>query len=155
MEVGFFLCAESAVVDSTSNKLTILNIIEEMSAVGFPAVMPVLTIVALFSKNKAENTKPRMNVVCAQNKKQIFSIPIEPDFQGKLRTRIIVGIQGVVLPGFGRMTVSLNHKSKTIATWPIEIVDVRSLPMAIRPQPAVASGTNLPMQTNVRRRRRR
>jgi len=156
MEVRFFLCAESAVVDSTSNKMTILNVVEELSAVGFPAVMPLLTMVTLLSRKKAEADKPHMNIICTQNNKPIFNVPIEPEFQSKLRTRTIVGVQGVVLPGPGTLTVTLIHKKKSIAAWPIEVLDASSAPMTVRPQPAVASGTtSAPKHPRIPRRRHR
>ena len=45
MECLFFLCAEFAPVDSATNRLSIFNVIEEISAAGFPAILPNLTMV--------------------------------------------------------------------------------------------------------------
>jgi hypothetical protein len=154
MEVRFFLCAESAVIDSASNKITILNVIEELSAASFPGVLPLLTIVALFVRKKSEADKPAMKIVGSQNNKELFDIPISPPFQGKLRTRLVIGLQGIVLPGPGNITVSLNHKNKTIASWPIDVLDFRSSPMATMAKPIVASTTSAPTSTNATRRRR-
>jgi hypothetical protein len=155
MEVSFLLCAESAVVDSTSNKLTIINVVEELSAAGFPAVIPTLTIVALISRKKTEAEKPPMRVVATQNNKELFAIPINSSFQGKFRSRILVGIQGIVIPGVGRIMVSLNHKNKSLGSWPIEVLDIRSSPAITVPPLPISSATSTPKQTAIQKRRRR
>ncbi len=159
MELEFILCAESTVVDAATRKLTIQNVIEEVTTVGFPAVMPPLTVVALISrKKKSEPRKPKLSIRAELNGNQIFEIPIVPDFQGKLRNRVMAAFQGIVISGPGKLTMSLLEKKRIVGTCRIDITDIRQRHAIAAPTPImIASSTTTgknPARGQVQKRRK-
>lgn len=135
MEVEFFLCAKSAVIDAASGKLTILNVIEDLNSVVYPAAAPSLSLVGLISKKPTEPDKLDLNVIITLNNKELFKTPISPSFQGKNRTRIIIGLQGLLVTGPGRLNVSLIYKKKVVSTWHMQAVQVLQSQTAVTVSP--------------------
>ena len=54
MKLSSFLCCEIAIQDVRSNTISLINMMEEISAVAFPAAVPKLTVALLFEKSTAE-----------------------------------------------------------------------------------------------------
>jgi hypothetical protein len=135
MECLFLLCAESASVDTGTNRLSIFNVIEEISAAGFPAIVQNLTTVAMFSKKKSESGKVTVTVRIETDKSQQANLPIELDFQGKDRIRLIAGLQNVQISGKQAVRVSIIHKKTLLAFWPIAVNVVGHPQLAPQPAP--------------------
>ncbi len=52
MKLEFLLCAELASVDKSTNRLSIFNIMDELSTPSFPSLVPQLAVVSTFTRKK-------------------------------------------------------------------------------------------------------
>jgi hypothetical protein len=156
MKLLFLLCCEQAVVDGPSNRLTLLNVAEELNVATLPVAVPQITVVGLFLKEKkSESDKIDVLIRCTLNNVEIFKTAMTGlSFQRKMRTRMLAGFQGIPITSAGTLTFSLLHKNKILAEWPIQINDARqTLTAAV--VPAISSGTALPKQRQRGRPRRK
>ncbi|MGE0651925.1 MAG: hypothetical protein AB7P12_09265 [Alphaproteobacteria bacterium] len=132
MDVLFLACADSASIDQRTNRLSLFNIIEELSAAGFPANVPSLALVMLLKRSRKESEEVELGITGRLNGKDLFSGAFRISFQGKLRTRAIANMQNVILTAPGKLNVEVRHKKKVIGSWP---VDVNNIAPPIAPPP--------------------
>ena len=122
MKVTSFLCVESAVIDKTTNRLSLFHVLEQINAASFPVPCPKFSVVTVVSRNLNEPNKEELEVRLSLNRKHIVSMPISIDFQKGKLSRFIGELQGLVLPGPGILRASLRHNNRTVNTWDIEIL---------------------------------
>ena len=104
MDVELAICAESAVLDQTTNKLSLFGIVEELSGAGFPGFIPNVFFVLFLKRKKSEPEKLDFKISVELNGTSFFSAPFSMSFQGKLRARAIANLQGVPIAGPGHAT---------------------------------------------------
>ena len=133
MNTILVICAESAIVDQQSNKLTVFGVAEELSAAGFPAMLSSLTLVVMAERKPSEGDNFSFSIRISTNGKHIFETPYKLSFQGKTRARAIITLQQVVVTQPGTVTFAILKKQKVLGSWTIRVVDVS--------QPALAPPT--------------
>jgi len=97
MKILIFACADQVVVDARTNRASLLNLIDELTAPDFPAAHPFLNVFALIGRTsrEKEKTSGRLDLSIGSQTK-LLSTPIEIDFQGKPRARAVITIQGII-----------------------------------------------------------
>ena len=89
MKIKSLVVCESCIIDAQSNNISFINIIEEFHAIGFPIIIPKLTVVVLLErKSVEENEIVPMNIKATINGDEILDKQINPDFKGKLKARL-------------------------------------------------------------------
>ena len=122
MQLSFILCAESAVVDRTTNKLSIYNIIEQVSSPIFPAAVP-MTLVAQFTRTKRENDQQKMKLTFSLDNmtKPLGEEQISISFEKKMSSRLIAYIQAVIIPQPGILSAKLEQRNRLLGEWKMNI----------------------------------
>ena len=143
MEILFATCADSASTDSTSNRLSLFNIVEEINAASFPGIIPSMSFVFLLARKKSEPDIINVTLLAELNGKSIFELPYKVSFQGKLRARTIANLQGVPVFGPGKLAFLVKRKGATLCEWPITVVDAGTAQISPPPPPVRTSGTML------------
>jgi hypothetical protein len=69
MEFRLIACCETTLQDMRNNALSLINVIEELSAAAFPVIIPKLTMVTLASRSAQE---PNVSV-CRHAEGRAFS----------------------------------------------------------------------------------
>jgi hypothetical protein len=155
MEVLLFTCAETAIVDGPTNRLSMFNLAEEFAGAALPGIIPSLAVIIALSRESSEPDNMPLSVACDMNGKQIFEVPITASFQGKLRTRVVANLQGVPITSHGVMKMLLKSKRKVIGTWPIIVSSaVQVLPPPVQVASATTVGSQ-PAQTTKKSPKRR
>jgi hypothetical protein len=153
MNVLFLTCAESAVIDQQTNKLSIFGILEEFQGIGFPGIIPSVAIIVVLSRKKSESEAINLAFSIALNGNVLFEGPLKMSFQGALRARAVANIHGVPITSAGTMTFSARDKSKKnklLGTWSVEVKQVAQIAQA----PAI-SATNSRSKNPVTSKKRR
>lgn len=140
MELQLATCAESATIDSQTNKLSLINIVEEIYSTNFPGFLPSLSFVLIFSRKRSETETPTLDLRAQLNGTPIFNIPLEVSFQGKLRARAVATLQGFPVTGPGKITISSFWKARALGSWDITVHNATP-PMAPSPIPVPAPTT--------------
>jgi hypothetical protein len=98
------LAAENISIDQSTRRMSIFNLLEELSAAGFPGMLPSVAVLVLLERVGIEPEKVPLRISATLNNDTLFDLPFDADFQGKLRTRGIINLQGIVLPAAGMLT---------------------------------------------------
>ena len=115
------VCAESVVRDAETNTMSVFNIIEDISTSAFPVGMPKLS--ALFILERSERDPEQVDCVVAvtMGEQEIGRVPIEGNFEGKLLTRVILVVQGIIIEKPGLLTIALSVNDKPMGAWSIAV----------------------------------
>ncbi len=118
------VCAESVVRDAETNAVSVFNILEEIGASMFPVTVPKLSTLFLLERgvDDPEVLECAMTLSLGENELGSFVGPV--DFQGERLTRLIIVIQGVVLPEPGTLTTSLLSNGQELGSWQIQVHQV-------------------------------
>jgi hypothetical protein len=136
MKVDLIACAESVVLDSPTNRISLFNLFEEFTGQIFPSIVPAIALVLMMTRTPAENGNLRLDVKISLNSKTLYERQIAANFQGNLRLRAITNIAGLPILGPGLLVFSVYLRKRRLAEWAIV---VNSAPTVIEPQRAVGS----------------
>jgi hypothetical protein len=131
--VLFFGAADGAVVDQQSNRISIFNLLEELSAPGFPAMHTQMAIIAILDRTQDEPSEPQMSIRIVINQTELITTPIVPSFGEFTRARLVANLSGLAIPEPGMLRCELRLNDDVISTWN---VPVREVAPAIPPQTA-------------------
>jgi hypothetical protein len=125
------LAAEGVVRDVQTNNISIYNILEGLTAEGFPFFVQRLTFFALWERaaNDPEQMQGRFTVAIAD--KEIFTKSMTVNFQGQLKVRNIISVQGLLIPQPGQLSFSLKLDAASSPTASC-IVEVNAVASAVQ-----------------------
>lgn len=103
MKCEYLLCARGAATDQLTGSISALDIIEEYLPPAYPAFMPALRIIVLFSRNLEEECNQSIDLIISAGSIQIFKETLPVRFERKLRNRATVGFAGLPLAGPGEL----------------------------------------------------
>lgn len=121
MRVVLFCCCESAIIDVASNRLSVLNFAESISAPTFPVSIPSINIVTWLERDADEPKTVEVFVRWLLNKSKLADLPIKVSFQDKLLTRAVVNVSGLTVENPGVLEAQLRFGRKKLATWRIRV----------------------------------
>jgi len=122
MEALFSVCSEGASVDSASNLASVFNIIEEVTPEGFPFVIQRITFFALLLRRIDENAEFNATFIVRNNEAVLVQQNLAVSFQGKLRTRMVTGIQGLIVTAPGPLEFRLIHEhGEHLGAWTVTV----------------------------------
>jgi len=126
---NFFLLCENTILDK-SNRLTIVNLYNIVNSEKLPGVPVQFTLVANLKieaekKNKKLPNKINVSLIIkSPSEKKIFEFPEQfREIDQKKREQdigVVMNIQGLALPEFGKYKVNLLVDDKKVASLPFE-----------------------------------
>ncbi len=122
------LVAEVVIREAETNNISVINIIDNITAQGFPLFMSRLAFLTIWEKETADPNAYRTIFSIALNEQNLHTQEINIDFQGHLRHRQIVTMQGLVIPQPGPVIFRLAIDGGPEATFTLNIQ---------APQPAI------------------
>ena len=115
MKFNSLILCETCLVDARTNNISFINIIEEIGLFGIPSVIPRATAVVQVEKDSEEEADTfSMELVADINGKEILRQPINANFTGKLRTRVLLDINGFPLKEAGILKFSIIYDKKNV-----------------------------------------
>jgi hypothetical protein len=124
-----------ALIDSNSNNLSCIEILEELSVASFPNVFPEVAVVWCIARDASEPERVPSTFHIMLNDVQLYEAPVDVAFQGSLRTRAIVRVGGLVLTNPGRLRFEFRS-ARANGSWRFE---VNGPPPLINPAPIMGS----------------
>src|SRR4051812_40196738 len=101
------LCAESVIRDGETNNVTAVNLLEQVNASMYPVALTKFAALFGLAKDPVDHQTTPGVIRITLNKNEIAKFPINIDFQGKDRTRVIVNLQGLVATTPGVLRTAL------------------------------------------------
>ena len=117
-QLNFVVLAENVIVDSQSNMLSIINIIERINTSNIPSLYPGLYLISVWEREKTSvkksetvsfRTRIKYKSGKITEKAPIFDGEIKP---GKSKLRVMVRIQSVPIEEEGTMIFLIEEKIK-------------------------------------------
>ena len=98
-------CAQSSAVDSQTGQLSLFHLLEQAQATSFPTALS-LTLVGMFAReaDEADDQSVRLKVELGQT--AIFESSVSFSFRGKLRSRVLMAMNGLAVPSAGKASFS-------------------------------------------------
>ena len=114
------VCSEALIIDHITNSVSLINVLEQIRVDSFPIVLPKLFCLFEFLRGEGDPEKPPGLVTLKLGNLELFRAPCDVDFQQQSRTRTIINIQSVVIPGPGVLRVSIDIDGITKGNWDID-----------------------------------
>jgi len=121
------IIAENVVRDAETNNISVINIIEELHAQGFPLFAPKVVFFVLWERELTDPPIYHSEVIVTINEQRLHTGPVEIDFREGRRHRSIITILGLVIPQPGQLTFSLRVQDGIEATCTIPIIAPQSV----------------------------
>lgn len=113
---------EVAIIDARTNNISLINLIEEIQAVGFPVMVPRLCFVVNIEKEAADGADHGLFNICVRvNTKQLITQPVTANFMGRPKARLIVDISGLPITEIGTLVVELVRDGAVVLSSSIEV----------------------------------
>jgi hypothetical protein len=137
LKVHYIACAQSSALDSTTNRLSLFHLMDEIAAAAFPTTLPSLCIAALFERDATETNQQSCVLTVSLDDVTVASFALSVQFGSTKRTRVVNTVQGLTIPGPGTVTVAIVCRSVVLASWQAQAVCTQP-PKAGEPVPVAA-----------------
>lgn len=127
IQLKLAVCAESVVRDAETNTVSVFNIIEDISTSSFPVGIPKLSALFMLERSARDPERVDCLVTLTRDDQEIGRVTIEGDFGGKLRTRVILFAQGVIIDEPGILTIALTVSGEAMGAWHIPVRMIESV----------------------------
>jgi hypothetical protein len=123
--------ASGIVRDAETNVISAFNVLEGITAAGFPLFIQAMSFVALWEREPGDPAAIEATFTLSIGEEQLSTGQVLGTFGGKLRYRTIVNINGVVVPHPGNLRFLLQLATGETAEY---VVDVEAQPAAVQVQ---------------------
>lgn len=121
------VCSEGLSLDRRSNNITVYNILEEISGVGFPLLIQRLFFYSLILKEDSDEKEAYdLHFKVSVDREKLFEKTIHINFHKKSRNRIIIEMGGLTIPKIGTLSFTLSHKGKNLGKYSILVKAVEA-----------------------------
>jgi hypothetical protein len=125
LQARFFACAEMALRDADTQRVSLIGLIEDLRAAGFPLVVPRIAAYALLARDRGDPDSFPCTLALSLGGVSVGDCPFVLQFTAAPVTRALVHLTDVIIPGPGALRVSLSAADELIAGIEIPIRIVR------------------------------
>jgi hypothetical protein len=112
--------AENIIRDAATNSVSAFNIVDELSAHGFPLLVPKLSAVVVLSRENGDAEAHELILQVTLNGQPLNQFSLKLNFQGVLLTRGIMLFQGFVVPQPGHVAFEFSLNGKPLTKYELE-----------------------------------
>jgi hypothetical protein len=116
----YVIACVRTIIDSSSNNLSCIEILEELSVASFPNAFPEVAVIWCVAREASEPEGVNSIFHVSLNDVQLYEAPVEVAFQGSLRTRAIVKLAGLSITNPGRLRFEFRS-AQANGSWRFEI----------------------------------
>jgi hypothetical protein len=97
MRITSLICCESIIRDAETGQITAYNVLDDITAVGFPILIPKFSIYFFSHRepDEPESLEVKLSIIC--NGKPLFNQQFKANFKSKLKNKSIILIKGIVV----------------------------------------------------------
>src|SRR5262249_44667543 len=156
MKIKLFTCADSCLIDANTNRVSLLNLCEELRAESFPAVHAQLVVLSIFERNEGEPQTAEARLTVALNANVMADAKVNVDFKDGLRCRNMATFSGLPLMSPGELTFELKLGRQT-AMWKttVSIVTPPKIAAPVKQSGAVTESSVRPRKSGKKASRKR
>jgi len=121
MKCVLAVCAESASLDRSTNSVSIFNIVDSVSYLTFPHVIPKLSLLFIIQSEDGDGDLDEGFVSLDFEDQEKGKRRVIFDFEGKPRLRLIITAEGISIDKPGVLRSSVWHRDKEIGRWEVDV----------------------------------
>ena len=118
----YMLCADAIVSDKESNKVSVFNIFDDISAESFPAIHQKLVILCRLDREESDPKKIKVKLNAKLDEKIIIDQEVEIDFLDSLSNNLIITITPLVIEKPGKIKFQIYYNSTFLNENSVRIV---------------------------------
>ena len=111
MKVEKILCGENVIRDIESGQITIYNLLDDITAISYPFLIPKFSIYFFCEREDVEDATQSVNLKIFNNESQLFHDKIQINFKDKIRNRAVVKFGGLAIPASGFLIVRISNSA--------------------------------------------
>lgn len=131
------MCADLTIVDRQTNNLSIINVIDQITALSYPVGLNRISLVFVMQRDEADPVRSNVDFLVRHNDADLARFTLLMDFEAGLVTRVLPTIQGFVIPSAGVLRFSLHLNGAELATVSVNAVQG---PPQLTKEPLAAGG---------------
>jgi hypothetical protein len=138
MKVQFSVCAQSIAIDQLTSRLSIFNVLDQISLPAFPVFIPELTFVALVRREQEKDGDMfKCHLAIAKQGKQVAEAESPIGFDSASVARLVFNFSGLAIhsPGEIDFILTLPGGETHTLTIPVNQVGSTRSPDTIDPSP--------------------
>jgi len=112
MKILNFVACEDVIRDAETDKVSLINIIEQINSIGFPALQAKMAVFIFIEKEGDEKIIDG-NIIIKNNDRVLFKNVVSLDFVPKDRIRVIFKINGVAIYEAGELAIEFIYGEKS------------------------------------------
>lgn len=133
MRLLLLACADTSVVDQTTNRASLFNLLEEVITPTFPIGIYSIAVFTLWEREPAEpDTHAELTV--RLNERQLMQGQLALNFQQTIRCRSILTLRGLPLSEPGILLFEITLAGQVVGSWRVLVTRT---PQATEAAPAV------------------
>jgi len=122
IEATFIQIAEKAILEKGTNKLSLINMIDAFTTVGFPALIPHLAVVVKTKRDiSGDPAETECTIEIRQGDKQLFLHEFKVNYEDKASNNLVVTLVGLVIPGPQPVVFIFSREGKEIKRMEVEV----------------------------------
>jgi hypothetical protein len=123
MKIQFALCAQTVTVDRTSNRLSVINVIDLLPVSSFPHVIPGMTFVCVIESEEGEGpVKGFFQII--SNDVLVGASEISIVFTENRIARVVLNFQGIPVAKPGPLKFRMTLANGTVAETSFQVISV-------------------------------
>ena len=117
----FILCAESVIRDAETNNISIINILESISAESYPIMIQRSALYTVLTREEGDDESPDLKFVLYNNDDVIKEHKLRVNFRGKNKTRTIIRLGGLPFDNPGEAHFAVFIDDRELGRYSIEL----------------------------------
>lgn len=115
------LCAQGVVRDAESNIMSAFNIIEGIQTASLPILVQRMDVLAVTQREADDPSTATFTFRLVNGETELLNTPLNADFQGRLRHRATVHVNGLIVPAPGSLRLVLELEGTELGTYEMPI----------------------------------
>ncbi len=116
------LCGESVIRDAETNRMSVINLTENIAAQSFPAFIPKISVLGVFTREQGDAQRATLRLTGKIGTTELINTDCNLNFEDKTTTRFMVAILGFALIGPGKLVFTFFEAKKKLGSLEIPIL---------------------------------
>jgi hypothetical protein len=121
VKIVFLTVAESVLIDSLTNRMSIINLLEQVHFEQFPSSFQDISFLAYFEREDGDKEHNNYKLKIELNGKSHTELGFESSFAGELRSRTVVKLAGMPITEPGKLSFSVMFEDRQIGMYDFDI----------------------------------
>lgn len=118
----FIACADTALRDAETQQVSLIGLLEEIAAPGFPLMLPRLSVYAKFDRDPSDPDTFSCMLQLSVGQLSVGSCRFELGFATTLASRALIHVSEIMIPSSGVLRAVVQHQGESVAGIEIPII---------------------------------